>query len=336
MKGKKSILSEELLMKFLLKECSEEELRRINAWLNESKENVYELFRLEALYLKGKNEPLSKQEMDRAERRLFDKLGHTNRKKGNIWQLRGYMRYAAACIGLALLSGLSYVAYQQYWQAESLLSVATQNEIKEVSLPDGSKVWLNKHTELKYPVSFDGKRRKVYLEGEGYFEVAKNQEKPFVVQSEAMQVRVLGTVFNLNSDKEKMSAVVTLVQGEIEVKGNHDEGMVVLSPGQKAELDGIAKRLLVKQVKTGIENWHDNTLVFENSDIFTIVRTLEHIYGVKILLSPDIDTEKTYTGAIKKKEDITKSLNLIKNVIPIDYRIEGNNVYLFHKKRAQN
>ena len=93
-----------------------------------------------------------------------------------------------------------------------------------------TKVWLNKNTTLKYPHEFAGKGRKVYLEGEGYFEVMRNLAKPFVVQSEAMQVRVLGTVFNLKSDKATKSAVATLLKGEVEVKGNHGEGMIILAP----------------------------------------------------------------------------------------------------------
>lgn len=169
--------------------------------------------------------------------------------------------------------------YQTYSQPETLLAVTTHDKIKELKLPDGTKVWLNKNTTLKYPHEFAGKGRKVYLEGEGYFEVMRNPEKPFVVQSEVMQVRVLGTVFNLKSDKDKMSAVATLLKGEVEVKGNHGEGMIILAPGQKAELNGMTRRLVVKQVDTGIENWHNNEFVFEKADLYTIARTLENSYG---------------------------------------------------------
>lgn len=215
---------------------------------------------------------------------------------------------------------------------EALLAVTTKNEIKELKLPDGTKVWLNKHTTLKYPREFSEKGRLVYLEGEGYFEVQRNPEKPFTVQSEAMQVRVLGTVFNLKSDKTRMSAVATLLRGEIQVKGNHEEGMIVLSPGQKAELNGMSKKLIVKQVDTGFENWHNNQFVFEKADIFTIARTLENSYGVKIILAPDIDVKNTYSGTLMKKDDIEAVLGLIRNVIPIEYKVVGSSVFLSSKK----
>jgi len=205
--------------------------------------------------------------------------------------------------------------------------------VKELMLPDGTKVWLNKHTTLKYPREFSENGRNVYMEGEAYFEVKRNVEKPFIVRSEAMQVRVLGTVFNLKSDQMNRSAVATLIKGEIEVKGNHNEGMIVLAPGQKAELNAVTRRLVVKQVDTGIENWN-NQFVFENADIFTIARTLENSYGVKIILAPDMDATKTYSGTLKKKNTVEDILNLIKstNAIPIEYKIVGNSVFLSPKK----
>ncbi|MDE5702839.1 MAG: DUF4974 domain-containing protein, partial [Bacteroides sp.] len=188
------------------------------------------------------------------------------------------------------------------------------------------------NTTLKYPREFSESRRNVYMEGEAYFEVKRDTEKPFIVRSEAMQVRVLGTVFNLKSDKRTPLAVASLLKGEIEVKGNHDEGMIILSPGQKAELNATTRRLVVKMMDTGIENWHNNQFLFEKADIFTIARTLENSYGVKIILAPDIDSAKTYTGVLKKKNTVEEVLNSVKNVIPIEYKIVGTSVFLSSKK----
>lgn len=98
-----------------------------------------------------------------------------------------------------------------------------------------------------------------------------------------------------------MSAVATLLKGEVEVKGNHGEGMIILAPGQKAELNGMTRRLVVKQVDTGIENWHNNEFVFEKADLYTIARTLENSYGVRVILALNIDVSKTYLGTLKKK-----------------------------------
>ena len=83
---------------------------------------------------------------------------------------------------------------------------------------------------------------------------------------------------------------------------------------------------------TGIENWHNNQFVFEKADIFTIARTLESSYGVKIILAPDVDSTKTYTGVLKKKNAVEEVLNSVKNVIPIEYKIVGTSVFLSSKK----
>lgn len=326
-------LDERLMAKFLMGKCTEDELREVDAWLDESDENVRELFRLEEIYHLGKyNDSQDEKKIEKAEKRLIKRLEQEKAKQHKARRMYGWMRYAAIFIGLFILGGLGYVVYQTNNPVEALLAVTTKNEIKELKLPDGTKVWLNKHTTLKYPREFSEKGRLVYLEGEGYFEVQRNPEKPFTVQSEAMQVRVLGTVFNLKSDKTRMSAVATLLRGEIQVKGNHEEGMIVLSPGQKAELNGMSKKLIVKQVDTGFENWHNNQFVFEKADIFTIARTLENSYGVKIILAPDIDVKNTYSGTLMKKDDIEAVLGLIRNVIPIEYKVVGSSVFLSSKK----
>lgn len=326
-------LDEELMVKFLMGECSEEELHKVNTWLDESSENARELFRIEQIYHLGRSEEFAdEKKIERAEKQLFKRLKQEETKRYKMRRMNTWMRYAAMFIGIFFISGLSYHIYQSQSETDDLVAVTATDKVKELMLPDGTKVWLNKYTTLKYPREFSEKGRNVYMEGEAYFEVKRDTEKPFIVRSEAMQVRVLGTVFNLKSDKANPLAVATLVKGEIEVKGNHDEGMIVLSPGQKAELNGMTRRLVVKQVDTGIENWHNNQFVFEKADIFTIARTLESSYGVKIILAPDMDSTKTYTGALKKKNTVEEVLNSVKNVIPIEYKIVGNSVFLSSRK----
>ena len=252
--------------------------------------------------------------------------------KPESWILSSWMRYAATFVGIILLSGTIYLTFLKYnTEKESLLTVNTRNEVEQLTLPDGTKVWLNKNSIFRYPKEFDENNREVHLEGEGYFEVKKNSSKPFVVHSESMQVRVLGTIFNLKTDQANRSAIATLVQGEIEVKGNHNEGMIVLTPRQEAELDGVSHRLMVRQIDTGIEHWHNNSFAFESADIFTIARTLEKYYDVSIVLSSDLNTKSTYSGTLMKSEKVEDVLNSVSNAVPIKYRIEDNRVYLSAK-----
>ena len=260
---------------------------------------------------------------------LFKRLKNGRKRKSESWILSSWMRYAATFVGIILLSGTIYLTFLKYnTEKESLLTVNTRNEVEQLTLPDGTKVWLNKNSIFRYPKEFDENNREVHLEGEGYFEVKKNSSKPFVVHSESMQVRVLGTIFNLKTDQANRSAIATLVQGEIEVKGNHNEGMIVLTPRQEAELDGVSHRLMVRQIDTGIEHWHNNSFAFESADIFTIARTLEKYYDVSIVLSSDLNTKSTYSGTLMKSEKVEDVLNSVSNAVPIKYRIEDNRVYL--------
>lgn len=110
---------------------------------------------------------------------------------------------------------------------------STDGKVKEIVLPDGSKVWLNQSATLRYPREFSNTERDVFLDGEAYFEVTKNRQCPFIVKSEAMRIKVLGTTFNFKCDKSHKLAEATLIEGEIEVKGNNEEGMIILSPDKK-------------------------------------------------------------------------------------------------------
>lgn len=256
-------LDEKIIVKFLAGECSEEELRSLNVWLEESEENAHELFTLEELYHLGKSDAASEEALlAKAEKQLSQRLGEERERKLKRTLFHRWMQYAAIAVGAFFIGGMGYWFYQAGSRSsESLVTVTANETIKELMLPDGTKVWLNKNTILQYPRNFEGGKRHVYLNGEGFFDVKRNTAKPFIVQSHAMQVRVLGTTFNLKSGENGQRAVATLLKGEVEVKGNHGEGMIVLSPGQQAELDGMTRRLTVKPAEPGIEGWHDTASI---------------------------------------------------------------------------
>lgn len=244
-----------------------------------------------------------------------------------------WMKYAAMIAVILVIGGGSgYWLYQNGNNQHMMVAVANEGIVKEIILPDGTKVWLNNSATLKYPREFSEKERNVYLDGEAYFEVTKNRHKPFTVQSDAMRVRVLGTTFNFKCDKNYRIAEVTLIEGEIEVKGNKEEGQIILAPGQRAELNKNNGRLTVKQVDAKMDAvWHDNLIPFQKADIFTISKALERFYDIKIILSPDMRADKTYSGVLKKKSTIESVLKSLQNSISIDYKIVGNNIFISPK-----
>lgn len=326
-----SNLSEDIINKYLTGQCSEEELIEVNTWMKESEENARQLFRMEEIYHLGKfDQYTDRQQIIRAEKRLYKKLDEEKGKCDKTLHMQRWMKYAAMiAMILAIGSGVGYWLYQNGNNQQMMVAIANEGIVKEVILPDGTRVWLNNLATLKYPREFSEKERNVYLDGEAYFEVTKNRHKPFTVQSDAMRVRVLGTTFNFKSDKNCRIAEATLIEGEIEVKGNKEEGQIILTPGQRAELNKKNGRLTVKQVNAKLDAvWHDNLIPFQQADIFTISKALERFYDVKIILSPDIQADKTYSGVLKRKSNIESVLKSLQNSIPIDYKIVENNIFI--------
>lgn len=297
-----SKLNEDIIIRYLENRCSEEDFVLINEWMKESDENAGELFRMEEIYQLGKFPFEEENLVVRAERRLGRRLEQENQKKQEVFKLRSVLRYAAAIVGVMVLAaGLAY--WFRNKAEELVVASAAHGQVREMLLPDGTKVWLNQSSVLKYPRAFEGKERHVYLDGEAYFEVARNHEKPFMVKSPAMDVRVLGTSFNIKCRPDNSFAETTLIEGEVEVKDKSDKGRITLLPGQKAVLNRVTGRMQVKQVDPKMEIvWHNDLIPFEKSSIFQIAAALERFYGVKIILSPDVDSTNTYSGVLKKKD----------------------------------
>lgn len=315
-----SKLNEDIIIRYLENRCSEEDFVLINEWMKESDENAGELFRMEEIYQLGKFPFEEENLVVRAERRLGRRLEQENQKKQEVFKLRSVLRYAAAIVGVMVLAaGLAY--WFRNKAEELVVASAAHGQVREMLLPDGTKVWLNQSSVLKYPRAFEGKERHVYLDGEAYFEVARNHEKPFMVKSPAMDVRVLGTSFNIKCRPDNSFAETTLIEGEVEVKDKSDKGRITLLPGQKAVLNRVTGRMQVKQVDPKMEIvWHNDLIPFEKSSIFQIAAALERFYGVKIILSPDVDSTNTYSGVLKKKDNIESVLNSLRNSIPFNSR----------------
>ena len=290
-----SKLNEDIIIRYLENRCSEEDFVLINEWMKESDENAGELFRMEEIYQLGKFPFEEENLVAKAERRLGRRLEQENQKRQEVFKLKSVLRYAAAIVGVIVLAaGLAY--WFRNKAEELVVASAAHGQVREMLLPDGTKVWLNQSSVLKYPRAFEGKERHVYLDGEAYFEVARNHEKPFTVKSQAMDVRVLGTSFNIKCRPDNSFAETTLVEGEVEVKDKSDKGIITLLPGQKADLNRVTGRMQVTQVDPKMEIvWHNDLIPFEKSSIFQIAAALERFYGVKIILSPDVDSTNSYS-----------------------------------------
>ena len=331
------INDEELKAKFLAGECTEEELQQVRDWLKNSPEDRQELFRLEKMSDALKAQFMPKSQIRQAEERLMAHIQkqeaeqEAEQKAEHHAHVVRLWRRAAAVAVVCVLGGLAWFYSQHNNLRHVQMQLVTTGAYNDTTLvlPDGTKVWLNKQSALKYPKEFDSDNRVVEIEGEGYFEVTKNPHQPFIVESEVMSVKVLGTVFNFRIDKQQQRATVSLLEGKVKVVGNHDEGTIELKPGQKACVDARLGNLTVSENDVYQDAmWHERKTAFSNANVSDIAKLLEKIYHIQVVVDPAIDQANTYSGVIKEKETIDSVLDLLQNTLPIHYKVKGNRVYL--------
>jgi transmembrane sensor len=197
----------------------------------------------------------------------------------------------------------------------------------QIVLPDGSKVWLNATSSLKFPTAFVGKNRNVELTGEGYFEIAHNAAKPFNVSVNGVDVQVLGTHFNINAYDDERTIKTTLLEGSVKVS----KGLTVtmIKPGEQAQIENNANRLSpqirVEAVNTDAEvAWKNGLFRFESLDIETIMRQLSRWYDVRVTY--DVKTTKHFTGIISRNVNVSEVLKMLELTGEMHFSIDGKKV----------
>lgn len=193
----------------------------------------------------------------------------------------------------------------------------------QLVLPDGSKVWLNAASSIRYPTAFTGSERKVTVTGEVYFEVAHNVTKPFVVSVDETTIEVLGTHFNINSYSEEKSIRTTLLEGKVRVVAKGQSG--VLQPGQQAEWksEGLAIINDVDIEKTMA--WKEGKFLFEHDALPDIMRQISRWYDVDIIYEGTPPANR-FSGIISRNRNLSEILSMLAATKNIHFTIEGKKI----------
>ena len=195
----------------------------------------------------------------------------------------------------------------------------------DVILPDGSVIWLNAASSLRFPTRFVGAERRVELSGEGYFEIKKNAKQPFVVVSGGQQVTVLGTHFNINAYHENNVIKTTLLEGAVKVsKGTKS---YLLAPGQESSLDNLSNSFsIAKDVDVAVAvAWKNGRFSFDATNIKEIMQQIARWYDVEVLYKGDFSNVEL-TGEIPRGADASRVLNLLKGTKQVDFIINGRSI----------
>ena len=205
------------------------------------------------------------------------------------------------------------------------LEVPRGGEYK-VRLADGTLVYLNSATRMRYPVKFDEKERKVYLSGEAYFEVAKDPERPFFVEMEGVEVRVYGTSFNVNTH-QKGNIQTVLVKGSIGVKVLSSGMESVIRPGQMAEFKQGNTKVDVKDVNVAVyTDWKDGIFRFENQRLEDILAVLSNWYDMNVFYQTVSVKELHFSGYMERYKDVSVILEAITLSTGVTFSIQGKTI----------
>ena len=193
----------------------------------------------------------------------------------------------------------------------------------QVVLPDGTNVWLNAASSLRFPAVFAGKERQVQLQGEAYFEVAKNKDKPFKVAVNGMDVEVLGTHFNVNAYGDEAQIKTTLLEGSVKLHAGKQQQL--LRPGQQARL---GKQASFQVAEVNVEEavaWKKGYFIFENENIESIMRKVARWYDVEVSYQGKVDQGR-YGGTVSRFDNVEGVLKSLELTGSVRFKIEGRRI----------
>lgn len=201
----------------------------------------------------------------------------------------------------------------------------------KLELADGTLVWLNSDSELRYPVKFAGSQRDVWLKGEGYFEVSKNPEKPFRVVVDNMIVKVLGTSFNINAYKDRGNILTTLVSGKVDIQDMSGKSLVVMSPNQQVDFRH-GKISSVQEVDiTRFVSWIDGKFYFNDMTLENIMSQLQRWYDIEVFFVDEELKSYPFTGVIRRDFTAGQIFEIIEKTTRVKFNVRGKCVTVNHK-----
>jgi len=242
-----------------------------------------------------------------------------------------YLQRIAAVLIIPILAYAGYItinnqSLKQLAIEKPIMQRVTsrQGMVSELTLADGTKVWLNSNSTLEFPVKFNSAKREVKLSGEAFFEVASDEEKPFVLNAKELNVEVLGTSFNVASyDNEPVSEVV-LVTGKVKLfsqENNKQTQFGFINPGQKAVYTRKTHLLYSEEVNVDkYIAWRQGNLVFRDDSMGEVIKRLSRWFNVEISVNDPVINDYIYTASFSN-ENLKQVLFLLKISAPIDYKV---------------
>ena len=263
--------------------------------------------------------------------RIKENIESREKKSHRRFSFVPMLRWAAVvCLPIIAALAVYELGLDSKVDTLPLVVTAESGERAKVQLPDGTKVNINSASQISYPHDFNGEKRIVELDGEAYFEVTPDKERPFVVKAAGLEITVLGTAFDVCAYKDDNEVSVVLLTGKVDVASESDR--YVMQPDEKLVYDRNTGTMQVGKVcsKEYVE-WTDGNLRFENESLENIVKVLSRVYNVKIVFDSAFpEGQYFFTGSIGSG-GITNALDILSMTSSLHYEVRDS-VIVLHKK----
>ena len=322
----------DIISKYLTGNASMSEKKQLISWLKEDEGNKTLFNEIKDIYIASGTIKLIDQNHDQSWNEF-----HKNVSAPKTIKFTGILKYAAITI-LAMVVGSAITQYSKKIGSDDVSMSRVEVPVGQMSklvLFDGTEVWLNSGSVFEYPSRFNKKNRTVYLNGEAYFDVAKNEELPFIIESNRIHVKVLGTSFNFSAYDTDNYTNLTLVEGEVDLLAPTGRLLTKMMPGEMADLS--EGKLSIKEVDTSFyDSWKDGKLKYSGAPLGEIAQKLERWYHVSIQFQDEKSKQLKFTGTILKYKPIEQIVKAISIIAPIDYSVDlkpdGKDVILIYSK----
>ena len=337
MKTKNNTKYWELIAKYLTDECDEQETNELFNWIDEDDLNK-QLFdsAINDLKMINLNKSMNKVNVDSAWDKLKGRIEEDEQtvptlenKVIRTLHFSAILKYAAAIIILISIGFFSTKIYNNlnnpYYSVTELTAFNEVN--KEVVLPDGSVVYLNADSKLQYPDEFSGDQRKVKLTGEGFFDVTKNPEKPFIIETDNAEIRVLGTSFNVNTNLAENKVEVFVKTGLVQLSRKNDGNeKILINPGNVGVLSKTGLKKSINQDENIIA-WKTHEIIFREDKLADVIHMLNTVYKTNIICDNQQILNLKYTSTFRE-QGIDSVLNVICITFDLKIKYEDDKIYL--------
>ncbi|UCH13164.1 MAG: FecR family protein [Bacteroidales bacterium] len=359
-----------IITRFLSGETNRQETQVLQEWLSQSLSNRKYFKEIDRVYhateIIGNPDNINPEEVWEAiKNKLSEKTGISKEQALRVKSIRKIQIYRKLVVAATflLIIGLSFTGAYLYFLNKTK-TLTAYNEIRvptgsksSITLSDGSKLWLNSLTNLKYPEKFGPTLREVYLEGEAYFEIAKDKDKPFYVRTSDLDIKVLGTTFNVKSYADEGTIETTLESGSLYISKKAEgkkTNQVILKPNQRLTFIKSEGRILVDDIKDKLKgtkenkkttdktgqrleklylsknidtklytSWKDNRLVFVDESFESLAVKMERWYNVKIIIKGDKLKQFRFTGTFEN-ETIEQALKALQITTRFEFTFDQN------------